>query len=76
MSLDALITGPGAGVGNPLGNGNGHLHAWMFEQKTDATLRFWRKRTTRPGAIIQGRRTRNPYFALADSSSASVTLAG
>jgi len=29
MSLDGFITGPGEGVGNPLGD-DGRLHNWMF----------------------------------------------
>jgi hypothetical protein len=29
MSLDNFITGPGEGVGNPLGD-DGRLHDWMF----------------------------------------------
>jgi len=30
MSLDGFITGPNDGVRNPLGDGDGRLHDWMF----------------------------------------------
>ena len=36
VSLDGYITGPNAGVGNPLGDDNDWLHAWMFSGGTDA----------------------------------------
>jgi hypothetical protein len=33
MSLDGFVTGPGEGVGNPLGEGGERLHDWMFAAK-------------------------------------------
>jgi dihydrofolate reductase len=56
MSLDGFITGPNAGVGNPLGDDEGRLHAWMFEGKTDADAEVLAEAYQRTGAIIVGRR--------------------
>jgi dihydrofolate reductase len=56
MSVDGFITGPNAGVGNPLGDDDGRLHAWMFESKTDADAEVLAEAYERTGAIIMGRR--------------------
>lgn len=56
MSLDGFITGPNAGVGNPLGDDDGRLHSWMFESKTDADTEVLAEAYERTGAIILGGR--------------------
>jgi dihydrofolate reductase len=56
MSLDGFITGPGEGVGNPLGDDAGRLHDWMFATKTDADNEVLDELYARTGAILMGRR--------------------
>ena len=35
MALDGFVTGPNAGVGNPLGDDHGRLHVWMADAASD-----------------------------------------
>ena len=56
MSLDGFITGPGEGVGKPLGEDAGRLHDWMFAAKTDADADVLGELYARTGAILMGRR--------------------
>jgi dihydrofolate reductase len=56
MSLDGFITGPGEGVGNPLGDDAGRLHDWMFGAKTGADADVLDELYARTGAILMGRR--------------------
>jgi dihydrofolate reductase len=56
MSLDGFITGPGAGVGRPLGADDGRLHDWMFAAKTVADAEVVDELYARTGAILMGRR--------------------
>lgn len=56
MSLDGFITGPGEGVGNPLGDDAGRLHDWMFAARTDADNQVLGELYARTGAILMGRR--------------------
>jgi dihydrofolate reductase len=56
MSLDGFITGPNAGVGNPLGDDHGRLHSWMFERNTHADSDVLSEAYERTGAIVLGRR--------------------
>jgi len=56
MSLDGFITGPGEGVGNPLGDDAGRLHDWMFAARTDADAEVLDELYARTGAILMGRR--------------------
>ena len=54
MSLDGFITGPNAGVGNPLDDGR--LHDWMFDARTDADAEVRAEVYASTGAIIMGKR--------------------
>jgi len=56
MSLDGFITGPNAGIGNPLGDDDGRLHDWMFAAKTDADAAVLDEVYATAGAIVMGRR--------------------
>jgi dihydrofolate reductase len=56
MSLDGFITGPGEGVGKPLGEDDGRLHDWMFGARTDADAEVLDELYARTGAIMMGRR--------------------
>jgi dihydrofolate reductase len=56
MSLDGFITGPGEGVGKPLGEDGGRLHDWMFAAETAADAEVVNELYARTGAIMMGRR--------------------
>ena len=56
MSLDGFITGPNAGIGNPLGDDDGRLHDWMFAAKADADAAVLEEVYATAGAIVMGRR--------------------
>jgi dihydrofolate reductase len=55
MSLDGFITGPNAGIGNPLGD-DGRLHDWMFAARTDADAAVLDEVYATAGAVVMGRR--------------------
>jgi dihydrofolate reductase len=55
MSLDGFITGPNAGVGNPLGDDDGRLHDWMFAARTDADADVLDEVYATAGALLMGR---------------------
>jgi dihydrofolate reductase len=56
MSLDGFVTGPKEGVGNPLGDDDGRLHDWMFDEKTEANAEVLDEVYARTGAILMGKR--------------------
>jgi dihydrofolate reductase len=56
MSLDGFVTGPNEGVGNPLGDDDGRLHDWMFDEKTEANAKVLDEVYARTGAILMGKR--------------------
>lgn len=56
MSLDGFITGPNEGVGNPLGDDEDSLHAWMFGARTEADAEVLDELYATSGAILMGRR--------------------
>jgi dihydrofolate reductase len=56
MSLDGFVTGPNAGVGNPLGDDQGRLHDWMFDQQTEADRAVLDGVYETGGALVMGRR--------------------
>jgi dihydrofolate reductase len=56
MSLDGFVTGPKEGVGNPLGDDDGRLHDWMFDEKTEANAEVLDEVYARTGAILMAKR--------------------
>jgi dihydrofolate reductase len=56
MSLDGFITGPNEGVGNPLGDDEDSLHAWMFGARTEEDAEVLDELYATSGAILVGRR--------------------
>jgi dihydrofolate reductase len=56
MSLDGFVTGPNAGVGNPLGDDGGRLHEWMGTTKTELDAEVFEEAYASSGAVVIGRR--------------------
>jgi dihydrofolate reductase len=56
MSLDGFATGPNEGVGNPLGDDDGRLHAWVDAAKTEADAEVLDEIYATTGAIVIGKR--------------------
>ena len=58
LSLDGFIAGPNVGIENPMGDGGGRLHNWMFVGKTSQEIRSFEEESFKDtGAIIMGKRT-------------------
>ncbi len=58
LSLDGFIAGPNVGIENPMGDGGGRLHDWMFVGKTSQEIRSFEEESFKDtGAIIMGKRT-------------------
>jgi hypothetical protein len=56
MSLDGFVTGPNAGVGNPMGDDDGRLHDWMVDTESDADAGILEEIYRTTGAIVIGKR--------------------
>jgi hypothetical protein len=50
--VDGFVTGPNAGVGNPLGDDDGRLHDWMVATKTDVDAEVLHEVCATGGAIL------------------------
>lgn len=57
MSLDGFVTGPNDSRDNPFGDGGDGLHAWLFDDPTDADKALLQEAIDGTGAIVMGRRS-------------------
>lgn len=57
MSLDGFVTGPNDSRENPFGDGADGLHAWLFDDPTDADKALLQEAIEGTGAVVMGRKS-------------------
>jgi dihydrofolate reductase len=57
ISLDGYVTGPNASRQNPLGEGGGTLHDWLFNAATDVDRALLHDAIAGCGAVVMGRKS-------------------
>jgi dihydrofolate reductase len=57
ISLDGFVTGPNDSRENPFGDGADGLHAWLFDDPTDADKALLQEALEGTGAVVMGRKS-------------------
>ncbi len=57
ISLDGYVTGPNASRQNPLGEGGGTLHDWLFDAATEVDQAVLQDAIAGCGAVVMGRKS-------------------
>jgi dihydrofolate reductase len=57
ISLDGYVTGPNASRQNPLGEGGGTLHDWLFDAATEVDQALLQDAIAGCGAVVMGRKS-------------------
>ncbi len=57
ISLDGYVTGPNASRQNPLGEGGGVLHDWLFDAATEVDRALLQDAIAGCGAVVMGRKS-------------------